>query len=34
VTDPYYGDEAGFDACWTDVSTAARAIADQLAMQR
>lgn len=31
VTDPYYGDEAGFDACWADVSIAARAIADELA---
>ena len=26
VTDPYYGDEAGFEQTWTDVATAARAL--------
>lgn len=26
VADPYYGDDAGFDVTWDDVTTAARAI--------
>jgi protein-tyrosine phosphatase len=26
VADPYYGDEAGFEATWTDVSLGARAL--------
>ncbi len=31
VRDPYYGDAAGFDTTWADVTTAARAIAADLA---
>lgn len=31
VADPYYGDEAGFEATWCDVSAAARALAQRLA---
>jgi protein-tyrosine phosphatase len=31
VADPYYGDEAHFDAAWRDVSVGARALADKLA---
>lgn len=27
VTDPYYGDDAGFDATWADVTAATRGIA-------
>lgn len=30
VTDPYYGDEAGFDVTWDDVMRAARAIVARL----
>lgn len=30
VTDPYFGDEAGFDATWADVTAAARALAARL----
>jgi protein-tyrosine phosphatase len=31
VADPYYGDAAGFDATWADVSAGAKALADRLA---
>ncbi|WP_125257036.1 low molecular weight protein-tyrosine-phosphatase [Brevundimonas fluminis] len=31
VADPWFGDEAGFETAWADVSAAARAIADRLA---
>ncbi|AKH44001.1 protein-tyrosine phosphatase [Altererythrobacter atlanticus] len=31
VADPYYGDEAGFEITWSDVSAAARALAERLA---
>ena len=31
VADPYYGDEAGFEVTWRDVSEAARALAQRLA---
>ncbi|WP_375195752.1 low molecular weight protein-tyrosine-phosphatase [Sphingobium sp.] len=30
VTDPYFGDEAGFDVTWDDVTQAARAIVERL----
>ena len=30
VTDPYYGDDAGFDETWDDVTRAARALVEQL----
>lgn len=30
VTDPYFGDEAGFAVTWDDVTRAARAIVEQL----
>src|SRR5690606_31976737 len=30
VADPYYGDEAGFETTWNDVSEAARALARRL----
>lgn len=30
VTDPYYGDETGFDETWRDVSCAAAALVNQL----
>lgn len=30
VTDPYFGDDAGFDVTWDDVTRAARAIVAQL----
>lgn len=30
VADPYYGDEAGFDATWVEVSRAAAGLADAL----
>lgn len=30
VADPYYGDEAGFEVTWRDVSEAARALAQRL----
>lgn len=30
VTDPYYGDDAGFDVTWDDVTQAARAIVERL----
>lgn len=30
VTDPYFGDDAGFDATWADVAAAARALATRL----
>ncbi len=30
VTDPYYGEDAGFDVTWDDVSRAARAIVAEL----
>lgn len=30
VTDPYFGDRAGFDVTWSDVTRAARAIVEQL----
>lgn len=30
VTDPYFGDEAGFDITWDDVTRAARAIVERL----
>jgi protein-tyrosine phosphatase len=30
VTDPYFGDEAGFDVTWNDVTQAARAIVKRL----
>lgn len=33
VADPYYGDEAGFEVTWRDVSEAARALAARLARQ-
>lgn len=31
VADPYYGDEAGFDVTWADVTEGARALAARLA---
>lgn len=31
VTDPYFGDDAGFDVTWDDVTKAARAIVRRLA---
>jgi protein-tyrosine phosphatase len=31
VADPWFGDEAGFETTWADVTAAARAIADRLA---
>lgn len=31
VADPYYGDAAGFDVTWADVTMAARALARELA---
>lgn len=31
VADPYYGDEAGFEVTWRDVSEAARALAQRFA---
>lgn len=34
VADPYYGDEAGFEVTWRDVSAAARALAERLARER
>lgn len=30
VADPYYGDDAGFDVTWSDVTMAARALAQRL----
>lgn len=30
VTDPYFGDDAGFDVTWDDVTRAARAIVERL----
>lgn len=30
VTDPYFGDDAGFDVTWDDVTRAARAIVESL----
>lgn len=30
VADPYYGDEAGFDVAWADVSAGARALMEKL----
>jgi len=30
VADPYYGDDAGFDACWHQVDAATRALAERL----
>jgi protein-tyrosine phosphatase len=30
VKDPYYGDDAGFETTWSDVSAAARALVEQL----
>jgi protein-tyrosine phosphatase len=30
VTDPYYGDDAGFDVTWGDVAQAARALVERL----
>lgn len=33
VTDPYFGDEAGFDVTWDDVTQAARAIVERLRSQ-
>lgn len=30
VTDPWFGDEAGFDVTWTEVTAAARALAARL----
>ncbi|HEV2082653.1 MAG TPA: low molecular weight protein-tyrosine-phosphatase [Brevundimonas sp.] len=32
VADPWFGDQAGFETTWTDVSAAARAIVDALAI--
>ncbi len=32
VADPYYGDAAGFEATWREVSEAARALAERLAV--
>ena len=34
VADPWFGDEAGFDATWADVSAAARAMAASLRQGR
>ena len=34
VTDPYYGDDAGFEETWDDVSRAARAIVRQFCDKR
>ncbi len=33
VADPYYGDDAGFDATWADVTAGAKGLADALAAQ-
>lgn len=33
VTDPYFGDEAGFDVTWDDVTRAAKAIVERLKTQ-
>lgn len=30
VADPYYGDDAGFDVTWTDVTAGARGLADRI----
>ncbi|GLV23108.1 phosphotyrosine protein phosphatase [Sphingobium sp. TomMM35A] len=30
VTDPYYGEDEGFDETWSDVTSAARALIEQL----
>lgn len=30
VADPYYGDDAGFDACWRQIDAATRALAERL----
>jgi protein-tyrosine phosphatase len=30
VADPYYGDDAGFDATWADVSAGAKGLAEKL----
>ncbi len=30
VADPYYGDEAGFEVTWTEVSAAAQALVERL----
>jgi protein-tyrosine phosphatase len=34
VADPYYGDDAHFDRTWSDVTEAARALADKFAGSR
>lgn len=34
VADPYYGDEAGFETCWAEVSAATAALAAQLWLNR
>lgn len=33
VADPYYGNDAGFEVTWKDVSEAAKALAEQLARE-
>jgi len=34
VADPWFGDEAGFDATWADVSAAAKTLAANLRQDR
>ncbi|AHE54330.1 low molecular weight protein-tyrosine-phosphatase [Sphingomonas sanxanigenens] len=34
VADPYYGDDAGFDVTWADVTAGARALADAIGQRR
>lgn len=34
VADPYYGDEAGFDITWADVTAGAAGLAERIAAQR
>lgn len=34
VADPYYGDDAGFDTTWADVTTGAAGLAEKIAAQR
>jgi protein-tyrosine phosphatase len=34
VADPWFGDEAGFDVTWTEVTAAARALATRLRAER
>jgi len=34
VADPYYGDDAGFDVTWADVTAGARGLAERIARER